>query len=342
VGALDVAFAGPDGLELTGRVFYPAVANGEALAENEWFTHLEALEEPQAVGGPWPLVFWSHGSSGVREAGAEFQESWVRQGYVVFAVDHIGNAWFDEPTTGELLDIGVRRPKDIYAAWQAIDAWTNEGGHPLRRRVDTAAPVLAGHSAGGHTVYLSMGAEIETSMLVLQCAAFDITDSTVCDEARDSSQTTFSFRPDGMPVPSAALMFAPFGAELYTPGSFAAMDVPSLIIIGENDETSPLDPTGQFLYDNLGGPAGLVMLEGTGHSGMVGACTNEEVQNPLPEANQVECDASTADGDVVVDVVDAVTSAWLRWHVAGDSEGETNLLTAADVHAMTLEVRGQR
>ena len=53
---------------------------------------------PVAPGGPFPLIVYSHGSSGQRFISAYLTEALAARGYVVVAVDHTGDTAVDQFT----------------------------------------------------------------------------------------------------------------------------------------------------------------------------------------------------------------------------------------------------
>jgi predicted dienelactone hydrolase len=112
---------------------------------------------PEKVSNTAPLLVFSHGLGGTREAYAYLAGHWAGNGYICVVVQHAGSddtAWRgqDEKLTSmrraASLENARQRPLDIsFAITQML----------RDRRVDARAIGVAGHSFGAHTALLIAG-----------------------------------------------------------------------------------------------------------------------------------------------------------------------------------------
>ncbi len=174
--------------------------------------------DPSAIApdGPFPLVMYSHGSGGLRYIHSSFTESIASHGYIVMAPDHTGNTAVERLLgSSDSTDvIAANRPLDISAV---IDA-ALDSNHPtagaFTASIDTENIAATGHSFGGYTTYaLASGVTV---------AGVEIAPDTRID---------------------ALITLAPAtGETLLTNEQLASISLPSMIIVGTDDRTTPIDP----------------------------------------------------------------------------------------------------
>lgn len=189
-----------------------------------------------AAPGLFPIVLFSHGNGGIRFQSLYFAAHLASHGYVVVSPDHHGNSIPDAIAGVSDPDVVMNRPLDMSFLIDQLEGFQVEGGHFLEGALDLDAIGASGHSFGGFTVFALAG------------GAF--------------SGGTFT-----EPRVDAILPLAPaaFGS---TPAFFESISIPTLVIGGTLDETTPFDTNQQQPYDSLSSGAavvGLATLRNAGH-----------------------------------------------------------------------------
>jgi dienelactone hydrolase len=155
------------------EIWYPAseAHRGEDLDEAHWDRYKPmplapevsqcATRDAQARSGPHPLIVFSHGFGGERRQTTHLCTHWASHGYVVVAMDHVGNTAMDmigaamggeSPDPAELIaEFIADRPAD---ASFVIDA-TLSGDAGLT--IDPDRIGISGHSFGGWTTLATTG-----------------------------------------------------------------------------------------------------------------------------------------------------------------------------------------
>lgn len=131
---------------LTVEVWYPAPAGSPSP---------EARDAPlDRADGPYPLVLFAHGLSGVRRQSASFAQHLASHGYVVASPDFpLSN--LATPGGPRLAGV-IEQPKDLSFVADALIARSSTAGDALEGAVDPEALAVSGHSLGGLTTLLTI------------------------------------------------------------------------------------------------------------------------------------------------------------------------------------------
>lgn len=123
---------------------------------------------PRTGEGPFPVVFFSHGLGGTREAAEYLGSYWASHGYVSVHLQHKGSddsvwrgktgAWREMARTARDPINSLNRPKDVGFAVGAMEKLNSEE-NPLKGRLDLSRLGIAGHSFGAYTA-LAIAGEI--------------------------------------------------------------------------------------------------------------------------------------------------------------------------------------
>lgn len=238
-GGLATTAPAPDrpGPFAVGRVSFPLTdtARGRTLQIDVWypvdpvyaggpksryeFSTFGGLEAPLAFAGPpiskrerWPLVVFSHGNGGVRYQSYFLTETLASHGFVVASPDHTGNTFFDllgGPSPIPLLDMAVMRIEDVKFLITTMLGRNATAGDAFAGTIDAARVGVTGHSFGGFTTI--------------------------------GVKTGFAGRVAADPRVRAIAPLAP-AASVFSDADLASITVPTLVIGGTLDETTPLVP----------------------------------------------------------------------------------------------------
>ena len=134
-----------------------------------------AMRAPAAQGGPWPVVFVSHGTGGSVLGHADLAAGLARAGNVVVALEHPGDNYRDRSLVGDARYFS-ERPAQLLAVMRAVLDSEGAAGAAARSlmgdlSIDAKAIALLGHSAGGFTAAVVAGARADRARVAEHCAA---------------------------------------------------------------------------------------------------------------------------------------------------------------------------
>jgi len=240
VGVLTLDVADPDdpARRLATDVWYPAdpaaVASATPASHPLGRPH-RAYEAAAPAPGPFPLLAFSHGNSGLRRQSTFLTTHLASHGFVVVAPDHAGNTFF------EMLNLSEERRKEVHRVIRrkrphdlraAIDAALGHarGAPDALPAVDAARIGAFGHSFGGWTA--------------LKMPRVDARVRAVCGLA-----------------PAAE----PFvGRKAFEPGELP-LPVPALLVAAADDVLVDVDTSVRSLHARLAPPSALVVVERADH-----------------------------------------------------------------------------
>ena len=207
---------------------------------------------PEDLKSPCPLIIFSHGLGGSREAYGYLGRYWAGCGYISVHVQHLGSddtVWRDagllayEALAGAALDPvnAINRAEDVHFAIDRMLSLNRDPASPLKGRVDAGRIGVAGHSFGAWTALAVVGEKnVEHK---------DFTDRR---------------------IKSAIAMSAPVpGGEAKSAGMFAGIAVPVFHMTGTRDD-SPIGETSaadrRIPFDQSTAPGTcLLVLSGADH-----------------------------------------------------------------------------
>ncbi|MCG8589553.1 MAG: hypothetical protein MJE66_09705 [Proteobacteria bacterium] len=165
--------------------------------------------------------------------------------------DHTGNTLDDQAngTAVPFLESSIDRPRDISFVIDEMIAMSRDASDPLYRRVNRHAIGVTGHSFGGFTS-LAMAAGYDGSGLP------PIPDFPV-------------FEPD--PRVRAIAPIAP-ASGLLSDAELAGIGVPTLVVGGTLDVTTPIDPQSTRPFALVAGDLVRADLTGAGHFSFTNTC----------------------------------------------------------------------
>jgi len=276
--------------------FGPAAASNAGLPSFA-MDHLElvesnAVESAPIADGPWPVVVYSHGWTGVRNIQSNYAEELASHGFVVLSLDHTYAAvvtLFPDGDSVRLNEAALPFPSDVgpFAYQTAIELLgatfaedvrtvldqleAGEGPELLTGTLVLDSVGLSGHSTGG-------GAMIRLCQTDDRCAA------------------VLGFDPWVVPVPDSIL----------EPGS----DTPLLSIRSQAWQSHPNDERLRPFHELSAGDQGLYVIEGTTHSDF----TLQSFVSPLTGVINL---TGKVDGEPLHAAVNATALGFFDQHLRG-------------------------
>ncbi|NDJ86999.1 MAG: alpha/beta fold hydrolase, partial [Chloroflexi bacterium] len=276
-------------------IWYPADADSDAQAATYTYGPLEgqgqALSDaaPNTEAGPYPLIIFSHGSGGFRYQSVFYTEHLASYGFVVMAADHPGNTVFDL-SEEDVMNSFLQRPRDVLRQLDYAEQLATGDGS-LAGLIDVERVAITGHSFGGYTAVTAGGARLNPAALAEWCTDSSFAyQASMCQLLQDADRVAEAW---GVAAPAegelwpaltdpridAVVALAPFGGPIFGEAGMAAMDVPTMILVGSADEATTPQRDAYPMYENLGSPLkSLVVFQNAGHYIFVEECTDVAVQ----------------------------------------------------------------
>jgi predicted dienelactone hydrolase len=227
---------------VTVEVYYPSTAAAIAGVPKDVVKVLgvdvaatPAFRDVARADGTFPLVLFSHGNGGIRFQSFFFAAHLASHGFVVATADHHGNTFVDG-----LLGIvdaasATNRPLDMSFLIDRFEAFNSETGNFFAGAIDPERIGMSGHSFGGYTSFALAGGSFVLG--------------------------TFT-------DPRVKAIFPQAPAAPFDAGFFATITVPTLIVGGSIDETTPFEGDQRRPFDLMPSGAavvGLARLADAGH-----------------------------------------------------------------------------
>ncbi|PIE17325.1 MAG: hypothetical protein CSA66_06030 [Proteobacteria bacterium] len=262
-----------------------------------------------AADGARPLVVFSHGNGSFAEQSYFLTEFLASHGFVVAAMDHTGNTLLDlqDDLPPEIFHW---RPWDVTAVLDHIYALPQ--GHFLAGGVSDRVGVT-GHSFGGYTSMAIGGATWAVDLAQRICRTRDLP-LNICTVLSDSeAHYRAGFRDDRV---DAIAPMSPGGVMLFT-GGVGHIAVPTLLLTGARDDTTPNTTDGDPAWSALSAGGGHVRVDfaTAGHFTFSHAC----------ELAGLGVDDGCGEGFIAAEeahrAINAYILAFFYRHVLGDDAG---------------------
>lgn len=103
--------------------------------------------------GPYPLIVFSHGFTGIRRQSTSYTSHLASHGYIIVSADYpLTN--MGAPGGPRLSDV-LNQPGDVSFLIDSMLGFSRQAGHQLEGAIDEEAIGLSGHSLGGLTTVLA-------------------------------------------------------------------------------------------------------------------------------------------------------------------------------------------
>jgi predicted dienelactone hydrolase len=288
IGVLNVETKGPGGRSLQITIWYPTDPGAKGEPAKYLLGQVPsprgAQEQVAAAKGPFPLVAFSHGNSGVRDQSFFLCEELASRGYVVAAPDHTGNTFLDFDQS-MLPAMAFLRPKDITATLDRV--LTPQANDPswLKGLVDESRIGVSGHSFGGYTSLAVAGAKLNPPKAYLPDCSNAKPDNVLCQEVQAAGPLPWDLSDKRVKV---AVPLAHCLTAAFEPQSLAAMKGPVMLQAATGDKTCNPVTEAKATYKLLGSPKSLVMIQGGDHFSFANIC---DLMPLMPAAYKAQFDA---------------------------------------------------
>jgi predicted dienelactone hydrolase len=213
-------------------------------------------------GQAFPLVVISHGYRNWATSFSDLAENLASKGYVVAAIDHHDL----EPVTLKAPQLSFATTVITRVADQrfVIEGLTKDAGKGALRGVyDPDNIALIGYSMGGFGALATMGAGLDPNSALAKAVPGGLLKPFTTDNPDFTANT-----PKGV---KAMVAFAPWGGapplRAWTADSLARITVPSLLIVGDQDDVSGYAEGVAWLYDGMrGSDRNLLVYENARHN----------------------------------------------------------------------------
>ncbi|MFZ4516625.1 MAG: alpha/beta hydrolase family protein, partial [Acidimicrobiia bacterium] len=294
-------------------IWYPADPRSAATASKATYTFIpglsmpstHAVNEPMLATGRFPVVVYSHGSSGFRYVSSFLTEHLASHGFIVVAPDHVGNTAIDVFLGNAVSEQANAEMRPLDVSFVLDNVLAESDVNPVRAHVDRQRVGVIGHSFGGYTAM-----------------------STVAGS---------STRPADARV-KAIVGMAPYTRSL-DDATLANVRVPALLMTGTKDTVTPIVVDTTRPWDRIAGrPLYRVDLLDAGHQSFTDACAYVPIVKaagdlPAGIASYAESTAAQGCGPGLMDIsqaqleINKYITAFLGAYVAGNTNAKQYLVS---------------
>ena len=232
---------------------------------------ITASRDVAVAKGRFPVLLLSHGHLGGPLSHRDFAASLARQGYIVVAPTHLGDA--EGHPIASQAEILVRRPQQAIAALDAVFEDDRFVSHADRARIGAI-----GYSAGGYTALTLAGAKADFALAATYCQTDGRKDLGSCgpeqDVWADVSKALGNWVPPTNPHPIKVLVLLDPLATMFDAAGLAAVKIPVLLVRPEDDADMNADANALALASNLPHPPQELVVSGR-HFVFIDPCPEE-------------------------------------------------------------------
>jgi CubicO group peptidase (beta-lactamase class C family)/predicted dienelactone hydrolase len=287
--------------------------------------------QPDASGGPYPLVVYSHGLTLFRQISSYLAEHLASWGFVVIAGDHEDN-W--SGLAAGVPHNFVVRPKEITRQIDFAETLGASDGE-LANLIDMEHVGVTGHSFGAETALLMGGAQLNTNMFLNEwCATSPVDALNDCGavaalldqmvETAGLETAPETLWPDWSDPRVDAVVPLALGPQHFGPEGFATVQVPVLLVESELDWYAGAANATYEPYSLL--PAGRnahLVFERADHALFLNSC--DAMPALVEQGLGSFCTDSVWEMDRAHDLINHFVTAFLLAELKGDAEAAAAL-----------------
>ena len=321
---------------LSVRIWYPAQSAPEG--EPAQYTHQMNLpgKEPFAIvsrgiaypgatpltGEKFPLVLMSHGYGGWNTQFSNLGEHIASRGYVVASIDHADV--LGDGVASAILSFGnvlVDRTLDQRQIMAQIISAADNASSGYHALVDPERVGLLGYSMGGYGAIASAGApySFESDLM-----------SNIPEAAKQQLQEATR---DSLPI-QALIAISPWGGQpdtrAWSADSISKVDIPTLIISGNQDDVVNFDEGVSWLFNNMTGTNRHMLVYREARHNIVG--NDFDVGEDTPFAALEFLKEPVWRSDRMNAINQHFVTAFLDWRLKGE-EGKATFLNVPTVRS---------
>ncbi|MDX2075590.1 MAG: glutaminyl-peptide cyclotransferase [bacterium] len=326
---------------LTVTMWYPAQNPDNLPQETDYRLGIlryagRALRDalPLADGAPYPVVIFSHGSSGYRFQSTFLTEHLASYGFIVISADHPTNTVVDalnqETFVQNIPANFAYRPQDIIRQIDFADSLNADSD--FSGLLDMNNLAVMGHSFGGYTALVAGGAQLNFGKLASICS--DLTRNedllrTACFigdyEAQIAELWGYANPPIGAwdkltdPRIKAVVALAPWNAPIISIDPSTPYP-PTLIIVGSADSVTPPQRDASQFYAMLPSETTTyVEFANADHYIFVDTCNDQAIQFGFFDS----CSDDVWDMGRVHDLTNHFVTTFLLDELKGDTDAQS-------------------
>lgn len=282
-GYAKISIADQDGAFDT-MIWYPITG-----AEKTWkagpFTISATPNADMIQGERFPILLLSHGSGGTPMGHRQLAASLARDGFVVVAPMHLGDA-AGRPRMEQQAGILMARPRQAQEALTAILADSRFAGV-----IDADRLGMIGYSAGGYTALVLAGAHPNFPLASAYCAGEGRNDIGSCRSAVERNETeAFRLLKDWKaprePRLKALVLLDPL-SMLFDQAGLSSVSLPTLLLRPADDTYLNAEHNGLALSRNLPSPPQIIVVPGR-HFVFIDPCPESLMAESAPICKDAE------------------------------------------------------
>lgn len=276
---------------------------------------------PPAELGPRPVLVFSHGNTSFAEQSFFLTEFFASHGYLVVAMDHTNNT-YGSPFRVEVLHW---RPDDVRGVLdhlEGLDALPSNDPFAALAPLVSDKIAVSGHSFGGYTTLAVGGATWDVDLLLAYCKTQDLP-----LDGCDALATWEDLYRDGFGDArvDALIPLTPGAVPLFGLDGPADVAIPTLLMTGARDATTPNSTDGDLAWAGLAGRAGNIRVDfaNAGHFTFSNAC--ELVDLGFPIGISDGCGATFLPTARAFPAINAYALAFAERHLVGATDTDALL-----------------
>jgi len=230
--------------------------------------------QPDASGGPYPLLIISHGYPGNRFLLSHLAENLASKGYVVASIDHTDSTYSDQAAFGSTL---LNRPLDQLFVLDEM-ARLNGSDATLKGMVNADTTGLIGYSMGGYGVVNTIGGGYTAASVGF---SWGVPGGALAVRQAGNPQFTASIDKRI----KAAVAFAPWGWNrgFWDAEGLAGIRIPVFFVAGSVDDVSGYSPGVRNIFEaSVNAPRYLLTYENANHNAGAPMPAPAETYKPAP------------------------------------------------------------